>query len=293
MNDIILEHDIYNDEGVLILSKGSQVELTQEMRLKLSRIGVLEELLQPKETKEISDKEKLCLSKIPTSDTSCNMTVYEKAKNYIVDFSKKYHKVDTYVFQQAHTVLDNLIYNSQDMQWHRHLLIIMNYVDWLYAHSINTALISCIIGTKLNYTGDKLKDLALGAILHDIGLVLLPTEILNKTIELTDVEMTIMKNHCELGYKMMQNIELSEKSKNIILQHHEKNDGSGYPKGLCLNDICEESRIVIIAEYFDTATTQRPYKHARCVNSVLNEMKLRPDLYDASIVDILCENIGE
>ena len=289
MNGIILEHNIYNEQGVLLLSKGSQVELTQEMIMKLSRIGILEELLQPKET---SDKENIDSSKVSKSDTVC-ANIYEKAKHTIVNFSKKYNKVDTYSFQQSHEVLNNLIYDNQDMKWYRHLFTLMNYVDWLYAHSINTAIISCIIGIKLNYSQKRLQSLALGAILHDIGLVLLPTDILNEAIELTDIQKTILESHCELGYTMMKDTELSDDSRKIILQHHEKNDGTGYPKGLCSNDISEESRIVMVAEYFDTATTQRPNKNACCASSVLSKMKLESNVYDTQIVSILCESMGE
>lgn len=194
--------------------------------------------------------------------------------------------------QAACGIVDNLIHSSKNETWYPYLSVLMNYVDWLYSHSINTALISGAIGTRLGYAEQRLRDLTVGALLHDVGQTVLPKSVLNKPSKLTEEEMVIMKNHCEMGASMLQSTTLANISKTIILQHHEKKDGSGYPYGLSGVMILQESKIVAIAEAFDTATTARPYKDAKPAEAVLKEMVERPDLYDMRLVQILMDTIG-
>lgn len=193
--------------------------------------------------------------------------------------------------QKACAIVEDLIRSSKNETWYAHLSALMEHVNWLYPHSINTALISGVIGNRLGYSEQRMKDLIVGALLHDVGQTALPKQLLNKPSELTEAEMRAVKKHCELGASILEDLPVSNICKTIVLQHHEKKDGSGYPYGLAGVQILQESEIVAIAEAFDTATTARPYKEAKPAKIALQEMFERPELYDAEFVRILMNAI--
>lgn len=135
-------------------------------------------------------------------------------------------------------------------------------------HSINTCFFSIVIGKLLGYREKDLHTIGMGALLHDIGKIRIPKEILNKKGRLSDDEMTVVKKHPILGYdivrrKIFQNAKPEVLT--IILQHHERCDGSGYPNGLTRQDIHPFSLIVATADVFDAVTTNRVYQKARSI----------------------------
>ncbi|WP_099188913.1 HD-GYP domain-containing protein [Tepidibacter mesophilus] len=135
--------------------------------------------------------------------------------------------------------------------------------DYLYEHSLNV-MVSCLYtGILMQYDRIKLQKLALGALLHDIGKVFVDTEILNKPGKLTFEERIEIEKHPELGYRYLSDNygnEISSMSKQIILQHHEKWNGKGYPNQLGGDSIYELARICSVADVFDALTSDRPYR---------------------------------
>ncbi len=276
MQKIVLDYDIVTDEGVLLLSKGQEITLTEELKNKLNTFGMLEKILENKTPQILSE------------DIELKCT-----EDYETEADKKRQEPELLEteLKKSSCLVESIVYECKAKKWYHRFKTLSSYVDWIYTHSINTALISCMIGVKLGYQDERLYDLGIGALLHDIGMIKIPKKILNKSSELSYRELNIVRNHCQLGYIILKETEVSEISKSIILQHHEKNDGTGYPKGLKSKDIIEEAKIVSIAEFFDTATTQRPYKIARPASEVLNEMNLKADVYDNRIVKILQSHI--
>ncbi len=133
--------------------------------------------------------------------------------------------------------------------------------EYTYQHSVNVAVYSLLIGRALNYGASKMKDLAMGALLHDVGKTILEPEIQFKKGRLTDAEYTHMKKHVDIGYYILQkNPALSPEAREIALTHHERLDGSGYPKGLVKEEISEFSQITAIADVYDALTSDRCYK---------------------------------
>lgn len=128
-----------------------------------------------------------------------------------------------------------------------------------FIHVLNVALLSTMMGMQLGYSGQKLKYLTLGALLHDLGKLKVPTEILNKTGSLTEEEYSIIKNHPLDGAEMLKNIRLS----NVIAvakEHQERWDGNGYPFGLRGNEIHFDAQIVAVADVYEALTADRPYR---------------------------------
>lgn len=126
-----------------------------------------------------------------------------------------------------------------------------NWSDYYFYHSTNVAIMSIIIGMELNYNRKKLLELAMAAILHDIGFALLPKEIVYKFNGRTEDEIEILKSHCEKGYKYLSNYNIDREVLYPLLNHHEKVDGTGYPRGLKNKQIDEFSKIIAIADYYD------------------------------------------
>ena len=128
-----------------------------------------------------------------------------------------------------------------------------NYRVTIYAHAI---------ATKLNLTVEEKMFLMIGSFLHDIGKIAIRDDILLKPTKLNEEEFEIMKTHVIKGMEIIKNLGWIRASKDVVLCHHEKYDGSGYPKGLRGNDIPVNARIFAIADVFDALTSKRPYKEA-------------------------------
>ncbi|RJO62795.1 MAG: HD-GYP domain-containing protein [Dehalococcoidia bacterium] len=134
---------------------------------------------------------------------------------------------------------------------------------YTYAHSVDVCILSLMVGVKLGYPKPKLLRLGVGSLLHDIGKVKVPAEILNKPGELTPNEFAEIKKHPEYGRQMFVNIRnASSQSAAIILNHHERYDGSGYPRSLKGDKIDEMSAICGVADVYNAITTDRVYRKA-------------------------------
>ena len=148
------------------------------------------------------------------------------------------------------------------------------------------------IGQKLNFKKEELSELALVEKLHDIGKIAIPENILLKSTALTDEEYEIMKTHAERGYRLALSLpELSHVARGI-LTHHEKWDGSGYPLGLCKNEIPLTARIVSVVDAFDAMTNNRPYNIVKSVDDAIHELKKYAGKhFDPDVVKVFCEII--
>jgi HD-GYP domain-containing protein (c-di-GMP phosphodiesterase class II) len=146
----------------------------------------------------------------------------------------------------------NIIYNLVDVR-------AMN--DYTFGHSISVCLLSLMVGIFADFGYRKLKELGVGALLHDIGKVFVSDKILNKNGKLTPEEYREVQQHTILGYELLRKNDLiSMVSAHVAWQHHENFDGSGYPRGLKGHEIHEFARIVTLADVFDALSTDRIYR---------------------------------
>lgn len=139
-----------------------------------------------------------------------------------------------------------------------------SYDDSTYAHSLNVSIICRVFGQWLHMNDEDLDVLTVAGMLHDLGKLLIPPEIIKKPGRLTDKEFAIIKTHPYLGYKHVQNAPLDSRIKSAILMHHEKCDGSGYPSGLSSANIQPFAKIVAIADVYDAMTANRVYRDGIC-----------------------------
>jgi len=163
--------------------------------------------------------------------------------------------------------------------------------NYTYAHCVNVAVISLILGISLNLSKRNLTYLCIGALIHDIGKSFIPSEILQKPGKLTPEEFEVIKNHSLYGYKFLNNFfSLSSHIKLIVLQHHERFDGLGYPNSISGNKISYLARIVSIADVYDALTSDRPYKRAMCPSDALEYlMSNAGTLFDHDMLNVFCK----
>lgn len=145
--------------------------------------------------------------------------------------------------------------------------------DSIYAHSLNVALICRQIGKWLKFDDTDLDILTLCGLLHDIGKLKIPEEILNKPSKYTDEEFAMVKMHTQYGYDLLKSLPLDSHIKKAALSHHERCDGSGYPTGLTQDDTDDYAMIVSIADVYDAMTAARSYRAPLCPFQVIERFE--------------------
>jgi putative nucleotidyltransferase with HDIG domain len=134
---------------------------------------------------------------------------------------------------------------------------------------------------------DQLKVLEYGALLHDIGKIGIPDAILRKPAKLSDQEWKVMKTHPQIGYQILYKIKFLEEVSQIVLHHHEKFDGTGYPDGLKADGIPLGSRIFTVADAIDAITSERPYREARPFETASKQLKESSgNQFDPYLIDL-------
>ncbi|WP_018124446.1 HD-GYP domain-containing protein [Desulfovibrio oxyclinae] len=157
-------------------------------------------------------------------------------------------------------------------------------------HQNRVARLSVAIGRKAGLDDDRLHGLRLAALVHDIGKIGVPFSILNKPGVLSEAEMAIIREHPETGWGTLRHVDFPWPIAEVVLQHHERLDGSGYPHGLQGDAICTEARIIAVADMVDAMASHRPYRPALGVGAALKELRAkRQTQYDARFADICVE----
>ena len=161
-------------------------------------------------------------------------------------------------------------------------------------HERRVAELSRCIAQKMGLDPERVDGLRLGATIHDIGKIYLPAEILSKPTKLTDTEFELIKSHCQVGYDILKDIKFPWPVVDIVYQHHERLDGSGYPQGLKGDEICLEARIVAVADVVEAISSHRPYRAALGSAIALEEIsKYRGRWFDPDVVDACLELFAE
>jgi PAS domain S-box-containing protein/putative nucleotidyltransferase with HDIG domain len=158
-------------------------------------------------------------------------------------------------------------------------------------HQRRVTLLACTIATEMDLSEEQFDGLRMAGLVHDIGKIGVPAEILNKPGSLSEIEFNIIKTHPQAGYNILKEIEFPWPVAQIVLQHHERLDGSGYPQGLKNGGIMLEARILAVADVVEAIASHRPYRPVLGIEVALEEIaKNRGILYDPDVTDI-CQGL--
>ncbi len=154
--------------------------------------------------------------------------------------------------------------------------------------------LACAIAREMDLPEDTVNGIHTAAVIHDIGKIYIPAEMLSKPGNLSDIEYVIIKTHPQVGHDILKMIEFPWPVADIVLQHHERMNGSGYPKGLADGEILMEARIIAVADVFESMASHRPYRPTLGKDKAVEELeKNRGSLYDAGVVDACIRLIKE
>lgn len=272
---------IYNSKGQVLLSAGTV--LTGRYVKRLKELGFTAVFVDDGLIDDIS------LDEVISEETrlqavNCIRGIMQNvAKNNVVHTAPVGKAVDC--------IIDDLLKNREMML---NLSDIRSYDDYTFSHSVNVTVISVVIGICLHYRKDRLKDLGMGVLLHDVGKTQIPPDIINKPGKLTDEEYEIVKKHTWYGFETLRKspgIKLT--SAHVALQHHERHDGSGYPRNLKGDQIIEFARISAIADVYDAMTSDRCYRKSIPVHKVCQYLaEGSGEQFDSRILDRFIEKVA-
>ena len=255
---VILGRAIINERGTVLISEGTK--LTKTMINRLINLQIPFVYIQDEITADIlpvsSISDKLRLEAVQTIESTFNQIhMHDKLQNSIV-----VEKSVVRFTQLIRSIMDGLRSNEELLSL---LADVFVYDNYIFSHSLNVSLYSLAIGLELNLSEKQLETLGMGAILHDVGKMNIPFEILGKVGKLTEDEFEEVKRHPDYGFQLLRNIHtVSLHVAHCAYQHHERLDGSGYPRGLKGNEIHELGKIIAVADVFDAVTSNRVYRNA-------------------------------
>lgn len=251
-----LARTIFNSDGGVLLSKG--IEIKDSFVDKLRSHGITEIFLED----DIS--ENVVVDDIVCEKTRNDAVVLVKSmmNNYLFSSTIDVDSVKVMV----NRLIDELLANDDILV---NLSEIKSVDDYTFEHSVNVCILSLITGIGLGFDVFRLRDLGTGAILHDIGKMCIPREILKKPSQLTVDEFEEIKKHTVFGYDILKKSgKVNLVSAFIAFGHHERYDGSGYPLQLKSGNIQQYARIVAVADVYDALTSDRVYRKKLKPNEV-------------------------
>lgn len=264
-----LDFDLYDEKGDIVCKNGE--ELTPGLLMRLSHKNLF--------VKENRASNNSIITKIPNQKYPS--VISEKAATILLtntkDILKKVsdnEKPDFHAYSDATDIIvEEVSSKLENIECISQLRI---FDEYTFSHTINVSTMASALGIIMDLGDEKVKELALGALLHDIGKMLVPKDILNKPAKLDEEEFRIMKSHTLLGYKyILDHFEVSEEIAKVALDHQEKYNGNGYPNGLKGKQINLYAQITSIADVYDALISNRVYKraysHEKAIEIMLNE----------------------
>jgi putative nucleotidyltransferase with HDIG domain len=241
------------------------------------------------------DDEDILKHTVTLSELNEAKMFYEKAKSiikFIFEEAKKNHKLD---IEPAKELIGSI---STKFFKKPHILTGMaklkNFEEYDLAHSVNVSVLCLALGKKLGYDGERMQHLGLGGLLHDIGKIKISNDIIHKKGALSEEEYEIVKKHPEYGYEMVEeDFRIPQQVKEIILQHHERFDGTGYPYGLKDFQISQHGQIAAIADVYDAMTSDKLYNKRKVHLDALKTIhKLSGKHFSKTFVKFFVDVIG-
>ncbi|TCZ76139.1 HD-GYP domain-containing protein [Paenibacillus albiflavus] len=284
-----LHQNIYSADGVILLAEN--VELTEHLIKRLQTHGITNIYVQDHRTDDIEIHEPLRM------ETKAKVLVEIRSSFRKMMYDTNSDNRHTYSFlgkkfrEVFSLILDDISDHREAMSLITNICVMDSH---LYQHSMNVCVYTSLLGIAQGYSREELYSLGLGSLLHDVGKVKIPKEILFKPGKLTDEEFKEIQKHTTYGFKMLKdeaNIPLI--SAHCAFQHHERMNGSGYPRGIGGDDIHEYAQWIGIVDSFDAMTSQRVYRQAKLPHYALDILMADAGtLYDKQKVEVFRNKIA-
>ncbi|AOZ93845.1 HD-GYP domain-containing protein [Paenibacillus crassostreae] len=281
---------IYSIDGLTLLAEG--VELTSDLIRRLKQIDIGYVYIQDKRTEDITIPEVL------------HEETHRKAMQVIrTNFQKISQSTNpirsiagySHLGRDFSAVMESILDDLSEQELPMIMLMDMNKIDhFLYKHSLNVCVYTLILGAASGMTRDQLKVLGVGSLLHDIGKTQIPVKILMKPGKLDDEEYNLMKSHTEIGYKILkEESDIPLLAAHCALQHHERLNGTGYPRGLKGTEIHQFAQILGLADSFDAMTSHRVYKPAMLPHQAMDVLYAGSGvLFDQQKLEVFRDNVA-
>lgn len=280
---MVVGKNLIGNNNQILLKTGTQV--TDKYIAKLEELGfngiyVIDNLSKDIYIQSIID------------DNLRQKTTNDLKKLFIIEDTKKNREFKFNQIQlQVENIVDEIINNKNLMI---NMIDLKTFDEYTFAHSVNVAVLSIVIGLGLNMKRESLYRLGLGALLHDMGKVFVGTDIVNKPSKLTEEEFEKMKEHSKLGYDYLKKeFDLFPSSYRGVIDHHEKFDGTGYPSNLKGDKISLNGRIIAIADVYDALTSNRPYRKGMLPSEAIEYiMSTTGQHFDPEITKVFLKKIA-
>lgn len=213
----------------------------------------------------------------PMDFDKMNLTLYKSVESIVLHKENENYKKNLEEMVQVRTQQNTLLEKEKIENYEKTLLSLVELVEkrdsYTGGHSIRVASYCKLIAKEMGYDEDSCNLLYKAGILHDIGKIETPDAVLLKPGALDTLEYNLIKEHVSTGYKLLNNIPMYKELSEIIVAHHERYDGTGYPNALIGDEIPELTRIMVVADAFDAMTTNRIYKSRMSIENAIKELK--------------------
>lgn len=289
-DNMILAETLFDSAGNELVIK--KTVITEKIIERLMRYGFQEVLIESEEVEvvvEDTDDFKAADIDIIAEETreDAQLAIKEALTSISDERSVNMQKINVVVQKILNEIL-----NSEDVVVS--LGKMKNLNDYLFYHSINVCVLSLIIGIYMGFNKQRLMEMGVGALLHDIGKMMIPDEVLAKPNKLTEDEFELVKEHSKLGYEMMKGMKnISDASCDVALHHHERFDGMGYPDHLKNDGTHVYAKIVGLCDVFDALTSDKIYGNKispfNAMEYIINSIDIR---FDVHVVKVLIKVVG-
>ncbi len=278
---MVIAKAIYNSDGGILLHSG--IKLTETFINRLSSLSIVSVYIKD----SLFDDSRY--QDVISEETRLATIVAVKASFSNLENERRMNM--GMVQAMVDNILDELLENP-------HVLVNLSDIrlfdDYTFAHSVNVCVLALLTAIVLGYDKVRLKELGIGALLHDIGKTRIDKEILNKPDDLSKEEFEEIKRHTEYGFEILRQYpDVSLLASHIALQHHERWDGFGYPRALSGENIHEYARITAVADVYDALLADRPYRPSYTINQAITIIKRMSVIYlDERCVNALVANVA-
>lgn len=278
--DIAQENITISSSGQPVVKVGQEID--REIIDALRALGIKWLLVESKDTFE---------SKIPKPETVEEMKADVKK---LFDKVLLENKIDVDIVERSAEKLTEEIFENYGEYITPVMAIMKDLSEYTYTHEVNVSIITTLLAIEMGYSEDKVHEICTGALMHDVGKLKIPPEILDARRKLTDIKFSEIKKHVLYGREICENSGIkSVKILSAVEDHHEKVDGSGYLKGLKGQELREPAKMVAVADVYDALTSERPYKHAwsgyRAISYMLSLANVH---FDIRVINALIRVFG-